>query len=150
VVGSYLHSLTARWKKSIECRATISQVEATYRLAKQFSHGAHWARVTASVEAAPQDRVAIADAAFAWREYSSGPYGELLSAEAVEGVLYALGKLPADRPQYHVTVSKIEYTETDTGPGDVKLAAAHATLTALDFEPSDPPWISKDGPVFPS
>jgi hypothetical protein len=125
-------------------------VEASYRVAKQFSHGAHWARVTASVEAALRDSVAVADAAFVWREYPPGAAGELLSSEAIEGVLCALGKLPGDRPHYKVTVTKIEYTETDTGPGDVKLAAAHATWAALNFEPSEPPLISKDGPVFPS
>ncbi len=125
-------------------------MEASYRVAQQFSHGAHWARVTASVEAAPRDSVVVADTAFAWREYPPGPHGEVLSSEAVEGVQYALGMLPGDRPQYQVTVTKIEYTETDTGPGDVKMAAAHATSAALNFEPSDPPWISKDGPVFPT
>jgi hypothetical protein len=102
------------------------------------------------VKAAPRDSVAIADSAFAWREYPPGAAGKLLSSEAIEGIRYALGKLPGDRPQYQVTVTRIEYTETDTGPGDVKLAAAHATWAALNFEPSEPPWISKDGPVFPS
>ncbi len=124
-------------------------VEASYRVAKQFSHVAHWARITVSVDAAPRDSVAVTDAAFAWREYPPGPHGEVLSSEAIEGVLYALGKLSGDRPQYEVTVTKVEYTEVDTGPGDVKLAAAHATLAALDHEPNEPPWISEDGPVFP-
>jgi hypothetical protein len=125
-------------------------MEASYRVAKQFSHRAHWARVTASVESAPQDSVAVAGTAFAWREYPPGPYGEDLSSEAIEGVRYALDRLPGDRPQYRVTVTKIEDAPVDTGPGDVKLAAAHAIWAALDFMPNEPPWISKDGPVFPS
>jgi hypothetical protein len=100
-------------------------VEASYRVARQFSHGGHWARATVSVEGAPQNGVAVADTAFAWREYPPGPYGEDLSSEPIE-----------DAP-------------VDTGPGDVKLAAAHATWAALGFVPNEPPWLSKDGPVFP-
>jgi hypothetical protein len=128
----------------------ISLVEASYRVAKQFRHTAHWARVTMSLETAPQDDVTVADDAFAWRRFPPGPDGDGMRSEAIEGVRYALDRLPSGRPQYRVTVTKIEDSPTDTGRHDIKLAAAQATWAALGFTPAEPPWIADDGPAFPS
>jgi hypothetical protein len=44
---------------------SISHAEATYRLAKCVNGIAHWARVTTSVDSAPQDGVSVAEDAFA-------------------------------------------------------------------------------------
>jgi hypothetical protein len=73
-----------------------------------------------------------------------------MRAEAIAGAEDALGKVPDGRPQYRVTVTKIQDAPVDTGPGDVKLAAAHALWAALGFVPSEIPEIGKDGPVFPT
>jgi hypothetical protein len=58
--------------------------------------------------------------------------------------------LPDDRPQYQVTVTLIQETCTDTGPGDVEVATAHATWAALGFVPTELPSLSKGAWLFPS
>jgi hypothetical protein len=90
------------------------------------------------VEEAPQDNVTVAGDAFVWSRSAVGPDLERMRQESTDGVRYALSKLPDNRPQYQVAVIEIQETMTDTGPGDVEMAAAHAT------------WISQGIWVFPT
>ncbi|MEV0715620.1 hypothetical protein [Asanoa sp. NPDC050611] len=124
-------------------------MEASYRLSKYVNKVFHWARVTVSADVAEQDSITVAEDVFALRGYPPGVEVDAMRSEAVDGVRYALGKLPQGGPRYEVTVIQIEDAPADTGPGDVKLAAAQATWAALQFLPTEPPSFDHSGPVFP-
>lgn len=72
-------------------------------------------------------------------------------AEAREGAWYAVRELPASVRNLLVEITEIAVAPADTGPGDVKFAAAHAVWQALGHLPSRPPFTGEDGnPVFPA
>ncbi|PSL00252.1 hypothetical protein CLV63_102379 [Murinocardiopsis flavida] len=132
-------------------------MEARYLLARQTSRWARYADVTVRAEPAVRNEAVVSGAAFAWRLDVYGPgasYGEPYDndaiAEARDGVRYALAVLSAGADPVRVEVTRIVDRLVDTGPGDVKFAAAHAVWRALGHEPADPPVLTPDGvPVFP-
>ncbi|MDX2622697.1 hypothetical protein PV356_24720 [Streptomyces sp. WI03-5b] len=72
-------------------------------------------------------------------------------AEARDGAWYALRELPVDVRSLLVEITEIAVAPADTGPGDVKFAAAHAVWQALGHLPSRPPFTGADGnPLFPA
>ncbi|MGR3935546.1 GNAT family N-acetyltransferase [Streptomyces sp. BRA346] len=134
----------------------------------QPSEGSHWlrrhtarwhrfARVTVRVvPAAGETTVEIGDDPYGWLRTAYGPdalpYANDggLRQEAVDGVRYAVERLAAPGPPLRVTVTEIMDYLVDTGPGDVKYAAAYALWDALGVEPPVHPYIDEDGtPVFP-
>jgi hypothetical protein len=99
----------------------------------------------------------LGDDPFGWRRAVYGPdawacpYDDDLRREAAEGAWYALKRLASPTPRVLVIVTEIIERTADTGPGDVKFAAAHAVWRAMGQVPTDPPHIDQDGiPVFPS
>ena len=135
----------------------------------QPAEGAHWlrhhtgrwarfARVTVRVvPAAGETTVEIGDDPYGWLRTVYGsdarPYVNDggLRQEAVDGVRYALERLAAPVPPVRVIVTEIQDYLVDTGPGDVKYAAAYALWDALGVEPPVRPYLAEaDGtPVFP-
>ncbi|EFL23113.1 GNAT family acetyltransferase [Streptomyces himastatinicus ATCC 53653] len=134
------------------------------------SEGSHWlrrhtarwhrfARVTVRVvpAAAGATTVEIGDDPYAWLRTSYGPdalpYANDggLRQEALDGVRYAVERLAEPGPPLHVTITEIRDYLVDTGPGDVKYAAAYALWDALGVEPPVRPYLADaDGtPVFP-
>ncbi|MFD9688532.1 hypothetical protein ACFXPX_05840 [Kitasatospora sp. NPDC059146] len=76
---------------------------------------------------------------------------ERFREEARDGARYALMRLPEEARGVLVSVVEIVTAPADTGPGDVKFAAAHAVWRALGREPDRWPWTGEDGdPVFPA
>jgi hypothetical protein len=132
-------------------------MEGTFRLQRQTSRWARFAQVT--VEVIPCDAdpdVVIGADVFGWRRALYGPdawpypYDDDLRLEAMQGARYALEQVANPRPQVRVVIREILERTADTGPGDVKFAAAHAVWRAINREPADPPWIDQDGtPHFP-
>ncbi|HJD83457.1 hypothetical protein [Kitasatospora aureofaciens] len=98
---------------------------------------------------------------FGWRVRSYGSTvgavqvgDEQFRAEALDGVRYALARLPEESRGLSVSVVEIVTSPVDTGPGDVKFAAAHAVWAMVGRQPGRQPhrqpWIDADGvPVFP-
>ncbi|MFD9597121.1 hypothetical protein ACFWA9_30815 [Kitasatospora sp. NPDC059973] len=94
---------------------------------------------------------------FGWRDQSCGHLAgtsrtddQQIQAEALEGAWYALMQLPEGARGVRVSVVEILTSPVDTGPGDVKFAAAHAVWQAVGRRPGREPWIGDDGnPVFP-
>ncbi|MER7671658.1 hypothetical protein ABTY61_24810 [Kitasatospora sp. NPDC096128] len=134
-------------------------MEGAYRLRRQTSRWARFAEVAVHVAVAAEPGVRM-DAGLVEEEG--------LREEAREGVWYALMRLPEEDRGVLVSVVDIVTAPADTGPGDVKFAAAHAVWRAVGREPgpgprsrSGPgsgagpgldrwPWIGADGnPVFP-
>lgn len=135
----------------------------------QPSEGSHWlrrhtarwhrfARVTVRVEpAAGETTVEIGDDPYGWLRTVYGPDAlpyvndDGLRQEAVDGVRYALERLAGPVPPLRVTITEIRDYLVDTGPGDVKYAAAYALWDALGVEPPVRPYLAEaDGtPVFP-
>ncbi len=73
-----------------------------------------------------------------------------VQAEALEGAWYALMQLPEEARGVRVSLVGIVTSPVDTGPGDVKFAAAHAVWQAVGRQPARKPWTGEDGnPVFP-
>ncbi|WP_421107696.1 GNAT family N-acetyltransferase [Streptomyces sp. NEAU-S77] len=137
-------------------------------LRAQPSEGSHWlrrhtarwrrfARVTVRVvPAAGETTVEIGDDPYAWLRTVYGPDARPyandggLRQEAVDGVRYAVERLADPVPPVRVIVTEIMDYLVDTGPGDVKYAAAYALWDALGVEPPVHPYIDEDGtPVFP-
>ncbi|GAA3741407.1 hypothetical protein HDA32_002492 [Spinactinospora alkalitolerans] len=132
-------------------------MEATFRLARLVPFPPVYASVTVRVVPADGDEVEVGDEAFAWRLEAYGPhacygapYDADLIAEAEEGAHYALARLPAGVGPVRVQVVDVRERPVDTGPGQVKFAAAHAVWRALGHEPADPPTVTAGGEVvFP-
>lgn len=134
-----------------------SVVEGTFRLLRQTSRWARFAEVTVEVTPCDAPAVMLGDDPFGWRRAVYGPdawpcpYDDDLQREAAEGAWYALKRLASPTPWVRVIVTQIIERTADTGPGDVKFAAAHAVWRAMGQAPTDPPHIDQDGiPVFPS
>jgi len=135
----------------------------------QPSEGSHWlrrhtarwrrfARVTVRVvPAAGETTVEIGDDPYGWLRTVYGPDAlpyandDGLRQEAVDGVRYAVERLTGPVPPLRVTITEIMDYLVDTGPGDVKYAAAYALWDALGVEPPVCPYLAEaDGtPVFP-
>lgn len=128
-----------------------------FRLLRQTSRWARFAQVTVEVTRCNEPTVRLGDDVFGWRRavYSPDawpcPYDDELRREASEGAGYALKRIASPTPQVLVFVTEIVERTADTGPGDVKFAAAYAVWRAIGQEPMDPPYIDQEGvPVFPS
>ena len=132
-------------------------VEGKYRLQRQTSRWARFAQVTVHGAVASEPEVRMGPDVFRWRGRAYGSAvcarragDERIQAEAREGAWYALMCLPESARGVLVSVVEIVTAPADTGPGDVKFAAAHAVWQAVGREPDQPPWIGEDGnPVFP-
>lgn len=132
-------------------------MEGTFRLQRQTNRWARYAQVTVEVTACEEPDVVMGTDAFGWRRDRYGPdawpcpYDDDLRQEAIDGARYALTRLTGPRPQVRVVIREIVERLADTGPDDVKFAAAHAVWHALGHEPADPPQIDQDGtPLFPA
>jgi hypothetical protein len=126
-----------------------------FRLARVVGGILHFAEVELHVQVADRDEVSVSEEVFAWRRQSYGPHAAIggpedrrMMAEAAAGVRYTLDQL-VDRDQYAVIVRRVVDSTVDTGIGDVKYAAAHATCQALGIEPAHQPRLDVTGPVFP-
>ena len=94
---------------------------------------------------------------FGWRDQAYGCRAgtgrtddQKIQAEALEGAWYALTQLPQEARGVRASLVEIVTSPVDTGPGDVKFAAAHAVWQAVGRRPKREPWIGEDGnPVFP-
>ncbi|MFH9350862.1 hypothetical protein [Kitasatospora sp. NPDC017646] len=132
-------------------------MEGAFQLLRQTSRWARFARVRVQVTPADHTGVEVGPDPFGWRRPLYGPeawacgYDDDLRAEAVSGVRYAWERLAGpDRPQVLVVITEIVERAADTGPGDVRFAAAHALWEAVGVEPSVRPYLAEDGPpVFP-
>ncbi|MFF7211706.1 hypothetical protein ACFZAU_14410 [Streptomyces sp. NPDC008238] len=132
-------------------------MEGQYRLQRQTSQWARFAQVTVHVAVAGEPDVRMGADVFGWRDRSYGTAvcagrvgDEQSQAEAREGAWYALMRLPESAREVLVSVLEIVTAPADTGPGDVKFAAAHSVWQAVGREPDQPAWIGADGnPVFP-
>lgn len=132
-------------------------MEGKYRLQRQTRRWARFAEVTVRGVVAGEPGVGIGSDVFGWRCLSYGTAvwadragDEWIRAEAREGAWYALMRLPDSARGVLVSVVEIVTAPADTGPGDVKFAAAHAVWQAVGGEPDQLPWIGEDGnPVFP-
>ncbi|WP_146067963.1 hypothetical protein [Streptomyces sp. Ru72] len=86
--------------------------------------------MTVHVTPAPETLVEVGAEPFAWRRTLYGPqawqcpYDDDLRNEAVEGGRYALRQLADQLPCVRVVITEIVERAADTGPGDVKFAAA--------------------------
>ncbi|MGY1503734.1 hypothetical protein ACW4TU_45485 (plasmid) [Streptomyces sp. QTS52] len=112
-----------------------------------------WARFAeVGVRLAPAAKAAVVVCAdVSGRHRSAAVDDARNAADAQDGAWYALKELPDDANNFLVEITEIITAPADTGPGDVKFAAAQAVWQALGYVPSDPPFIGKDGsPVFPS
>ncbi|MFF2073783.1 hypothetical protein ACFVXG_03390 [Kitasatospora sp. NPDC058162] len=126
-------------------------MEGTYWLRRQTSRWARFAKVTVHAAVAAEPGVRMGAGLVA---------GEEAREEAREGAWYALMRLPEEDRGVLVSVVDIVTAPADTGPGDVKFAAAQAVWRAVGRESgagagSGPasdrwPWIGADGnPVLP-
>lgn len=131
-------------------------VEGTHRYLRQTSRWARFAQVTVHGTAAAEPKVLTGADLFGWRDQA---YGRLVGtshsddqqvqAEALEGVWYALMHLPEEARGVRVSLVEIVTSPVDTGPGDVKYAAAQAVWQAVGRQPARKPWTREDGnPVF--
>nr|BFD89424.1 hypothetical protein KitaXyl93_07840 [Kitasatospora sp. Xyl93] len=132
-------------------------VEGKYRLLRQTSRWARFAQVTVHGSVATEPAVRMGPDVFGWRgrSYGTAPCAgraddQRVEAEAREGAWYALMHLPEEARGVLVSVVEIVTAPADTGPGDVKFAAARAVWQAVGRQPDQHPWIGEDGnPVFP-
>ncbi|MDX2853740.1 hypothetical protein [Actinacidiphila glaucinigra] len=132
-------------------------MEGKYRLQRQTRRRARFAQVTVHGEPAGEPGVEMGIDVFGWRGTSYGTavraHGagdERIQAEAREGAWYALMRLPVSARGVLVSIVEIVTAPADTGPGDVKFAAAHAVWQALGRKPDQPPRIGDDGDhLFP-
>ncbi|MFD7505980.1 hypothetical protein [Streptomyces sp. NPDC059850] len=132
-------------------------VEGTHWLRRHTARWRRYARVTVRVvPAAGEATVEIGDDPYGWLRSVHGPDARPyvndgdLRQEAVDGVRYALERLADPVLPVRVVVTEIQDLLVDTGPGDVKYAAAYALWDALGVEPPVCPYIDEDGtPVFP-
>ncbi|GAA1227356.1 hypothetical protein GCM10009665_17350 [Kitasatospora nipponensis] len=132
-------------------------MEGKHRLIRQTSRWARFAQVTVRGAAAAEPEVLLGLNLFRWRDESYGHLAgtsrtddQQIEVEALEGAWYALMQLPEEARGVRVSVVEIVTSPVDTGPGDVKFAAAHAVWQAVGRQPRQEPWIGEDGtPVFP-
>ena len=131
-------------------------MQAVFRLRQIVGGFPHLAEVEVTVEAAGRNDAVVSADAFDWRQVAYGPaWGgngsgdQLLITEALEGVWYALARLPVHGPGYRVDVTRIRDAPVDTSIGDVKLAAALAVCAALGVQLDPAPRIEAPGAVFP-
>ncbi|MFJ6380962.1 hypothetical protein ACIQI7_13320 [Kitasatospora sp. NPDC092039] len=132
-------------------------MEGKYRLLRQTSRWARFAQVTVHGAVATVPEVRMGPDVFGWRgrAYGTAPCAsraddQRIQAEAREGAWYALMRLPEEARGVLVSVVEIVTAPADTGPDDVKFAAAHAVWQAVGRNPDQYPWIGEDGnPVFP-
>ena len=107
-----------------------------------------------SGEASAEPAVQVGADVFGWRVRS---YGSTVGAVQVGDEQFraeALARLPEESRGLSVSVVEIVTSPVDTGPGDVKFAAAHAVWAMVGRQPGRQPhrqpWIDADGvPVFP-
>jgi hypothetical protein len=130
-----------------------SIMEGTYWLRRQTSRWARFAQVGVRVTPAPHAEVVIGTGVFErgrWASFDCGMDSNS-EAEAYEGAWYALKELPEKARGLLVEITAVVVAPADTGPGDVKFAAAHALWRALGHVPAHPPFRGEDGsPVFPA
>ncbi|MFF3002190.1 hypothetical protein ACFVTF_05195 [Kitasatospora sp. NPDC057940] len=128
-------------------------MDGTYTLRRQTNRWARFAEVSVRLVPVASAGIAVRTAVFgrngsAVVDDTRDPGAE---AEAREGVRYALRELPVGIRGWQVEITGIVIAPADTGPGDVKFAAAHAVWQALGRLPSHPPFTGEDGnPVFPA
>ncbi|MFF0015464.1 hypothetical protein [Streptomyces sp. NPDC005374] len=128
-------------------------MESTYRLRRQTNRWARFAEVGVRVVPATRAEVVIGADVFGRRRSAAvdGGLNVDSEAEAREGAWYALRRLPEHAGDLLVEITAVVVAPADTGPGDVKFAAAHAVWQALGHVPSHPPFTGGDGsPVFPA
>jgi hypothetical protein len=131
---------------------TLCRVEGSYRLRSQRHGTGHVADVRVAVDLGRPTATHVSDSAFAWlhRSYPnaslvSGWHDELVGAATV-GINYALEVVGLTGA---VWILEIGYAPADTGPDDVRFAAAFATWDAIGQTPPDLPWIDESGVQFP-
>ncbi|AZK97585.1 hypothetical protein B7R87_29635 [Streptomyces tsukubensis] len=123
-------------------------MEGIFRLRRQTNRWARFAEVSVRLVPAASAGVVVRADVLRW-SHPSAAVGSA-EAEAREGAWYALRGLPAGVRSLLVEVTEIAIAPADTGPGDVKFAAAHAVWQALGYLPPRPPFTGEDGnPVFP-
>ncbi|MGW5611732.1 hypothetical protein ACWEWI_37905 [Streptomyces sp. NPDC003753] len=99
----------------------------------------------------PETLVEVGAEPFGWRRTLYGPqawqcpYDDALRNEAVEGSTYALHRLADQLPCVRVVITEIVERSVDTGPEDVKFAAAHALWQAVGLHSPVGPHIDQDG-----
>ncbi|MFE2291290.1 hypothetical protein [Streptomyces sp. NPDC059452] len=128
-------------------------MDGIFRLRRQTDRWARFAEVSVRVVPAASTGVVVRADVLRWGHPAAvdgaGDAGAL--AEARAGAWYALRELPVDVRSWLVEVTEIAVAPADSGPGDVKFAAAHAVWQALGHLPSRPPFTGEDGnPVFPA
>ncbi|MFD4908873.1 hypothetical protein [Kitasatospora purpeofusca] len=128
-------------------------MDGSYRLRRQTNRWARFAEVGVRLVPAASADVVVRAEMFGHGGSTVADHAGDAGAEteAREGAWYALRELPADVRGWRVEITKIVVAPADTGPGDVKFAAAQAVWQALRHVPSRPPFTGEDGnPVFPA
>ncbi|MFJ1594442.1 hypothetical protein ACIOD0_29985 [Kitasatospora albolonga] len=128
-------------------------MDGIFRLRRQTNRWARFAEVRVRVVPAASAGVVVRADVFRGSHPAvadgAGDSGAL--AEARAGAWYALRELPVGVRSWSVEITEIAVAPADSGPGDVKFAAAHAVWQALGHLPSRPPFTGEDGnPVFPA
>lgn len=128
-------------------------MDGIFRLRRQTNRWARFAEVSVRLEPAASAGVVVRADAFRWGHLAAvdGAGDARAVVEAREGAWYALRELPAGVRGLLVEITEIALAPADTGPGDVKFAAAHAVWVASGYLPPRPPFTGQDGnPVFPA
>ncbi|WP_405488676.1 hypothetical protein [Streptomyces sp. NBC_00096] len=127
-------------------------MDGSHRLLRQTNRWARFAGVSVRVVPAAGAGIVVRVRADVFGRHHPAVVDDAgTEAEARDGVRYALGELPAGSGGWLVEITEIAVAPADTGPGDVKFAAAHAVWQALGHLPSRPPFTGEDGnPVFPA
>ncbi|UIX33159.1 hypothetical protein [Streptomyces sp. GQFP] len=128
-------------------------MDGSHRLRRQTNRWARFAEVSVRLTPAASAGVVVCADVFAWRRSAvvDGAGDAGAAVEARVGAWYALRELPDGARSFLVEITEIVTASADTGPGDVKFAAAHAVWRALEHIPSCPPFTGEDGnPVFPA
>ena len=125
------------------------EMDGNFRLRRQTNRWARFAEVSVRLAPAASAGVVVRADVFRWSHPAAADGSA--EAEAREGAWYAVRELPASVRNLLVEITEIAVAPADTGPGDVKFAAAHAVWQALGHLPSRPPFTGEDGnPVFPA
>lgn len=117
-------------------------MDAEYRLFVQSQGRPHFAVVRVRYEAHAESAVDVAEDSLPAATSDADGY----KREAADGARYALA---AAAQGGHVTITNIGFTHADTGPGDVKYAAAQAVWEAMGWRPDTPPVIEGSEVWFP-